>query len=220
MKEKIFDPFFTTKEPGRGTGLGLASVYGIVMSLGGCIRCLSGKGSGTIFTILLPIAGDEVKPEESLKDPLQAPAGRGETILVVDDEPHITGQSDEFLSALGYRVVTASTGEEALQKHERQHIDLVLLDLNMPGMGGYRCLQELKGRAPDLNVLIVSGHSEFDTNINALLREHRASYANLTASQPLPKGSARPSTAGTDPGWFHREHQRQGENHLRGFQKR
>lgn len=171
VKEKIFNPFFTTKEPGRGTGLGLASVYGIVMSLDGCIRCLSGKGRGTIFTILLPTAGDEPKPRESGKDAFLAPAGRGETILVVDDEPHITGQSEEFLSALGYRVITASTGEEALQKHERQHIDLVLLDLNMPGMGGYRCLQELKRRDPGLNVLIVSGHSEFDTNINDLLRE-------------------------------------------------
>ena len=162
--ERIFDPFFTTKEPGRGTGLGLASVYGIVSDHGGIVQCRSRVGEGTTFEILLPASpdqgtegtGDE-KPEGS-----QMPGG-GETILVVDDEPDILVQTKELLISYGYRVATAESGEMALEVFEKLGgVDLVLLDLNMPGMGGYRCLAELLGIDPEVRVIIVSGHSAFD----------------------------------------------------------
>ncbi len=171
VRRNMYDPFYTTKEPGKGTGLGLASVYGIVRSLGGCIRCESAEGTGTVFTILLPVAEGAVVSEEVSQDTLSTPSGKDETVLVVDDEPEITSQSREYLSHLGYHVLTASTGEEALELMGMNHVDLVLLDLNMPGMGGFRCLEEIRKVRPSLKVLIASGHSEFDVNIEELMKE-------------------------------------------------
>ncbi|HPR21971.1 MAG TPA: transporter substrate-binding domain-containing protein [Candidatus Sabulitectum sp.] len=171
VRKSMYDPFYTTKEPGKGTGLGLASVYGIVRSLGGCIRCESAEGSGTVFTILLPVAeGAEVRLEAPAGMG-STPSGKGETVLVVDDEPDITSQSREYLTHIGYHVLTASTGEEALERIELEEVDLVILDLNMPGMGGFRCLEEIRKKRPALKVLIASGHSEFDVNLEELMKE-------------------------------------------------
>jgi signal transduction histidine kinase len=156
----IFDPFFTTKEQGRGTGLGLASVYGIVQSHQGFVRCASAPDEGTLFTVFLPAVSGE--PDEFPGGGSKTPGivrGAG-TVLVVEDEPEILKQTGEYLRSLGYEVLAASSGEEALEIHcSRPAIDLVLLDLNMPGMGGRRCLRELLGRDPRLRVVIVSGHS-------------------------------------------------------------
>ena len=171
VQQYMYDPFYTTKESGRGTGLGLASVYGIVKSLGGCIRCSSSEETGTAFMILLA-ASDDPPPEPGNSISSSKPeAGKGEIILVVDDEPSITGQSFEFLTELGYEVLTASSGEEALEIRKATITDLILLDLNMPGMGGYRCLKELKAINPEEKVLIVSGHSEYDVNLGDLMKE-------------------------------------------------
>ena len=92
-------------------------------------------------------------------------------VLVVDDEPDIISQSREYLTHIGYHVLTASTGEEALERIALEEVDLVILDLNMPGMGGFRCLEEIRKKRPALKVLIASGHSEFDVNLEELMKE-------------------------------------------------
>ncbi|HDQ40090.1 MAG TPA: PAS domain S-box protein [Desulfonatronum sp.] len=159
--EHIFDPFFTTKEVGLGTGLGLASVYGIVRSHDGLILCSSEPGQGTTFKIYLPAAP---KPEGTVDaaahEGKSAHVGSG-TILVVDDEEVIRDVTREALEGSGYAVIGAASGEEALVVYagKGQTVDMVILDLNMPGMGGRRCLEQLLEINPEIRVLIVSGYS-------------------------------------------------------------
>ena len=158
--EHIFEPFFTTKEFGKGTGLGLASVYGIVKSYGGYISCYSEVGLGTAFKLYLPAAEGQVMPEEkNVQGDL--PRGGTETILLVDDEESIRTFAAAVLGRFGYRVMTGTSGEEALDVigRTRGEIDLVILDLGMPGMGGHKCLQEIKRINPSAKVLIASGYS-------------------------------------------------------------
>jgi two-component system cell cycle sensor histidine kinase/response regulator CckA len=158
--KKIFDPFFTTKAFGKGTGLGLASVYGIVKSHGGYITCYSQVGTGTTFRIYFPAI---VQPEAEATEEIEAkPIPRGtETILLVDDEEAIRGFAQQALMKYGYRVFTASTGEEALKRYSEKsnEIDLVVMDLGMPGMGGHKCLEELFELNPQVRVIIASGYS-------------------------------------------------------------
>ncbi|PTN34339.1 PAS domain-containing sensor histidine kinase [Desulfonatronum sp. SC1] len=158
----IFDPFFTTKPVGKGTGLGLPSVYGIVKGHDGYIQCYSEPDQGSVFRIYLP-AADGRAPEEEIERKILFPEdlGDGMTILVVDDEPEIRALTREVLEVLGYKVKSAASGEEALEayRQEGEEIDLVLLDLNMPGMGGHRCLQELLRIDPRVKVVIASGYS-------------------------------------------------------------
>ena len=158
--EKIFEPFFTTKEFGKGTGLGLASVYGIVKSHGGYITCYSEVGQGTIFKIYFP-AIEEPEVNESAPVEAKSIPGGSETILLVDDEESIRGFAQQALMKFGYKVMTASTGEEALElfKDRNGNIDLVVMDLGMPGMGGHKCLQELIKLNPKQKVIIASGYS-------------------------------------------------------------
>ena len=156
----IFDPFFTTKETGKGSGLGLATAYGIVNAHGGYIHCYSEPGQGTTFKIFFPVQESDVLQPEKAVPPDNSPGGR-ETILVVDDEPEIRELTREVLESLGYAAMIASSGEEALDIYKQQgkNVDLVLLDLNMPGMGGDKCLQELLQLDPQVRVLIVSGYA-------------------------------------------------------------
>ncbi|MBU2548385.1 MAG: PAS domain S-box protein [Proteobacteria bacterium] len=157
---KIFDPFFTTKEFGKGTGLGLASVYGIVKGHGGYISCYSEIGRGTTFKIYIPSIeqGQESPVDQESEEP---PRGGTETILIVDDEAAIRDFASQALRSFGYAVMTASNGEEALQLHaaSRDRIDLVILDIGMPVMGGHRCLQEIRRSDPSARVLMASGYS-------------------------------------------------------------
>ncbi len=158
----IFDPFYTTKEAGKGTGLGLASVYGIVKGHGGRIQCYSESGQGTVFRMYLPATCKTPEAGAEKKKPEKAPATDGnECILVVDDEPTVREMAGEMLGHYGYRVFEAESGEHAIEVFQDNPgaIELVILDLNMPGMGGYKCLQELLAIHPEIKVLIASGYA-------------------------------------------------------------
>jgi CheY-like chemotaxis protein len=156
--DKIFDPFFTTKEKGRGTGLGLASAYGIIKNHGGIIQVESRVNEGTSFEIFLPAS--EKTSAVKTSGTCHIIEGQ-ETVLIVDDEAAVLEICGEMLKRLGYSVLTAITGEEAIArfKAEKDDIDLVILDLVMPGINGegvYSHLTELK---PDIPVLIASGYA-------------------------------------------------------------
>jgi CheY-like chemotaxis protein len=156
----IFDPFFTTKEVGQGTGLGLSTVYGIVQAHGGMITCSSAPDQGAAFEIYLPAVSREAAAGTKAEPHLSQPLGGTESILIVDDESAILEVAEEMLSASGYRVQTATTGEEALDcvAQSEAGVDLVLLDLGMPGMGGETCLRKLKEMDPEIKVIIASGY--------------------------------------------------------------
>jgi PAS domain S-box-containing protein len=156
--QRIFEPFFTTKKMGRGTGLGLASAYGIVKNHGGFIDVESEPGKGTTFHIYLPaseksVVVDGERPEEIFK-------GK-ETVLLVDDEQMIIEVGQEILFALGYKVLVATNGYEAVQIFQKRWnaIDLVILDLIMPGLSGGETFDQMKNINPGINVLLCSGYS-------------------------------------------------------------
>jgi PAS domain S-box-containing protein len=157
-RQRVFEPFFTTKEMGRGTGLGLASVYGIVKNHGGFIDVYSERGHGTIFKIYLPASQRGAYREEEMPgDTLRGT----ETILLVDDEEIVLEVSVQLLKSLGYKVMTARSGREALDvlSEDQDNIDMVILDMIMPGMGGGETYDEMKGVDPNIRVLLSSGYS-------------------------------------------------------------
>jgi two-component system cell cycle sensor histidine kinase/response regulator CckA len=159
-QEHIFEPFYTTKGPGKGTGLGLAMVYGIVKGHGGNIVCQSKPGEGTVFRIYFPVIeeGRESGPDEQAFAEIR---GGTETILLVDDEDSIRELGGEMLRRFGYTVLVAVDGETALEiyREEKENIALIILDLIMPGMGGQKCLEKVLEIDPAQRVLIASGHS-------------------------------------------------------------
>ncbi|HBD10425.1 MAG TPA: hypothetical protein DCZ69_19415, partial [Syntrophobacteraceae bacterium] len=158
--EHIFEPFFSTKGPGSGTGLGLAMVYGIISAHDGFVTCSSEPEKGTCFQIYLP-AIKQVAPMVGNQEGRVAVERGQETILLVDDEEYIRDLGNQVLTAHGYQVITAADGENALELYRKEHyrIDLVILDLIMPGMGGNRCLQEILAINPRVRVIIASGHA-------------------------------------------------------------
>ena len=179
---QIFDPFFTTKETGKGTGLGLSTVYGIVQSHGGLINCYSEPGQGTTFKIYFPALQTEEELALEKTKAVGQVLGGSETILVVDDETPIQDVCRHMLSQSGYEVVIASNGEEALEvlQHNRNEIDLVVLDLNMPGMGGTKCLQEIIKLDSRAKVLVASGYSR-----EGLLKDNLAAGAAGCLEKPF-----------------------------------
>ena len=156
---RIFEPFFTTKEMGRGTGLGLASVYGIIKNHGGYINVYSELGQGTSFTIYLPASVKKVQPEVETVAPTVV-TGNG-TILLIDDEKMIIDVGQELLQELGFDVLTAASGPDAIDIYHRKSadIDLVIMDLIMPGMSGGETFDRLKEIDPHVKVLLSSGYS-------------------------------------------------------------
>jgi two-component system, cell cycle sensor histidine kinase and response regulator CckA len=157
-RERIFDPFFTTKGMGRGTGLGLATVYGIIKGHKGVITVYSEPGHGTTFNVYLPASEKAVVQE---KREIGAIARGTETILLVDDEQMVLEVSREMLESLGYRVYAAGSGQEAIAVYmeKQKEIDLVLLDMIMPGISGGETFDRLRGISPEVRVLLSSGYS-------------------------------------------------------------
>jgi signal transduction histidine kinase/CheY-like chemotaxis protein len=167
---RIFDPFFTTKEVGRGTGLGLATAYGIIKRHGGHIDVHSQKGIGTTFTIYLP-ASTRIAEE---RNNVQIDLAKGdETILLIDDEEMILDIGTKMLNVMGYQVLSANGGLDACRIFEKKHnlIDLVILDMTMPGMSGRETYERLQTINPNVKVLFASGYS-LDEDSSHLL-DHR-----------------------------------------------
>ncbi|MGD2178173.1 MAG: PAS domain S-box protein, partial [Anaerolineae bacterium] len=157
VKDRIFEPFFTTKEPGKGTGLGLAQVYGIVKQHHGAIDMETEVGVGTIFHVYLPAhEGGQSREEERTAS---VPQGEGEMILLVEDQENLREAGREMLTALNYRVLTAVNGEGALETLQGIMVDLVITDVVMPQMGGKALMRELTRRFPDLRALAVTGYT-------------------------------------------------------------
>ena len=158
---RIFEPFFTTKEPGKGTGLGLATVYGVVKQSDGYIWVYSEPGQGTTFKIYLPLAADLVEsPKAQAATP--APARGSETILLVEDEESVRNLVADFLKSSGHTVIEASEGEEAIRlaSSQKQKIDLLISDVVMPKLSGRELWNDLRKRLPTLKVLFISGYTD------------------------------------------------------------
>ena len=173
--ERIFEPFFSTKAVGKGTGLGLATVYGIVKQHKGWIEVKSEVGVGTTFEVYIPAAHTATEAAvERAPEPSSAACGGSETILLVEDEPILRQWVGEILKGLGYRIVEAGNRVEALKVWDEQlgRIDLLLTDMVMPeGLTGRDLARQLKTRQPGLKVIYTSGYSEEILSNEAELRD-------------------------------------------------
>jgi two-component system cell cycle sensor histidine kinase/response regulator CckA len=160
VQRHLFEPFFTTKGMGQGTGLGLATVYGIVKQAGGHIEVVTGPEAGTTFRVYLPRAADP-QPKAS---PTALPTSSAvrPTVLLADDEDGVRALAREVLTSAGYVILEAADGAEALRRAEGHagRIDLLVSDVEMPGLGGRELAERLLARDPSLRVLYLSGHTE------------------------------------------------------------
>jgi signal transduction histidine kinase/ActR/RegA family two-component response regulator len=161
-KARIFEPFFTTKEPGKGTGLGLATVYGVVKQSGGYIWVESEVGKGSTFEVYLPQVNEKESEQPVLKAPEAVAPGR-ETVLIVEDESAVCDLAAEFLRSAGYSVITAPDGKEALSiaRKSRAPIHVLLTDVVMPGMRGPELAEKLKLLHPEIKVVYMSGYLDY-----------------------------------------------------------
>jgi PAS domain S-box-containing protein len=159
IRGKIFDPFFTTKEKGKGTGLGLATVYGIVKNHSGFINVESEMGAGTTFSVYIPAVEKQAEKPREIES---RPEGGQETILVVDDEETIRFLVRDILEEIGYKVIAAEDGYRAVEMYAERlaEIDLVILDMTMPGMGGRETFEKLKKLNPRVLAVLSTGYSE------------------------------------------------------------
>lgn len=165
--QRIFEPFFTTKDIGHGTGLGLATVYGIIRQTGGFLDVETEQGKGTCFVIYLPRANEAEEEEDNGANVLEAREAKDltgtERILLVEDEDAVRTFSQRALSNKGYEVLTADCGESALnvmQSEENKHIDLMITDVVMPGIDGPTLAQRMRQDSPKLKIIFMSGYTE------------------------------------------------------------
>ncbi len=178
-KQKIFEPFFSTKEIGRGTGLGLSTVYGIIKQTGGYIYADSEEGNGTTMRVYLPryvesaeVEAEPAKAERKPEKPKDL-TGRG-TVLLVEDEDAVRSFAARALGTRGYQVLEASTGTEALEVFEEHHgdVDLVVSDVVMPEMDGPTLMKQLRKDNPDIKIIFISGYAEDAFRRNLAENEH------------------------------------------------
>lgn len=171
--DKIFEPFFTTKDPGKGTGLGLSTSFGIVKDHGGFIHVYSEPGKGTTFRLYLPAV--ETSETKSLVERLSedVPLGRGETVLVVDDEASIREITRSTLETYGYKALTACDGAEAVSIYSihRDEVKVIIMDMTMPIMDGQMSIRALRRIDPNVRVIFVSGFKEASKLAEAYTRE-------------------------------------------------
>lgn len=163
IKDKIFEPFFTTKDPERGTGMGLAMVYGIARSHCGVVEVRSEPGKGAVFEILLPLIQEGIssKVEKTAVYAGQRPTRKQGRILLVEDHSITRDAAARMLQAVGYQVITASDGIEAVNCYKRNHaeIDLVIVDMVMPRMGARECFREIRKINPRVKVILATGYA-------------------------------------------------------------
>ncbi len=159
----IYEPFFTTKERGKGTGLGLAQVYGIIKQHRGYVDVKSRVGQGTTFTIYFP-ALLEIEPKTEAEIQLEIPRGHGETILLVEDEADVLAINQALLEELGYRLLISTNGKDALKSYlqYQDEVDLVLTDMVMPEMDGTALVEALKAHNPNVKVILITGYPFHD----------------------------------------------------------
>jgi CheY-like chemotaxis protein len=157
VQQRLFEPFYTTKGPGKGTGLGLATVHGIVTESGGTVEIDSAPGRGTLVSIELPGTDLPVPAEESAEEPGET-AETSARVLVVEDQEPVRRQACRILSAHGYSVTEAGSGDEALEAWGP--IDVLVTDVVMPGMSGHELAGVARERLPGLPVVYMSGHTE------------------------------------------------------------
>jgi CheY-like chemotaxis protein len=198
-RRHIFEPFFTTKEKGKGTGLGLATVYGIVKQTGGDIWVYSEPGRGTAFKLYFPRVFEPLS-EISGGDATATRRSGGETILVVEDEQAVRDLTVRILRQLGYTILTASSGAEALEISQAHngHIDLLLTDVVMPNMSGRQLADLLLMSRPKTKVLFLSGYTE-NTVVHHGVLDAGVDFLPKPFSRENLSGKLREVLAKTDP---------------------
>jgi two-component system cell cycle sensor histidine kinase/response regulator CckA len=178
----LFEPFFTTKETGQGTGLGLATCYGVVKQHAGHITCRSELGKGTTFDIYLPCVDEAPNDRAARTEPPELPRG-DERLLLVEDEATVRALIARALRELGYTIVELSNGEQALQyvqSHPRERFDLLLTDVVMPRLDGEQLAERLTADDPALKVLFISGYTH-----SAKLTQGRLQAEQLILTKPF-----------------------------------
>jgi CheY-like chemotaxis protein len=167
--EKCFDPFFTTKPIGKGTGLGLSTAYGIIKGHNGSISIHSQPGSGTTFILRFALAGAAETPSD--EDERALVHGNGECILLVDDEVDILRAMQGLLKKLNYRPLFAENGGQAISLYTEWRPQIVLLDVNMPGMDGMECAQRILQIDPEARIVMLSGYEPGQRKLPDLLNQ-------------------------------------------------
>ncbi len=205
VREKVFEPFFTTKPPGQGTGLGLAQVYGFIKQSGGHVSIYSEPGEGTTVKLYLPRARQPAEAELLDALPMHPPVGRGETLLIVEDEPGVRLFSAEVLMELGYRVLTAETGAQALKIFdETPDIKMLFTDVVLSGgMNGRQLADQVQQARPDVLVLFTTGytrnaiihHGRLDDGINFIGKPFTATALGEKIARLLERAAPKPLSA-------------------------